>query len=224
MYAPKDDFDRTNLYQAYLDLSGLDSSGDGYYESFERFLEIVKPIGPLHKGTHIFHQGDAFDELTIVRVGCVKSYSVSGKGNERVTEFCLPKDLVGLNDFYVRKHNVSAVALNTVMLYQLPIDHAEELIQGLSMRLLRSMSSNLQMSNDLFSLQTANHRVATFLNNFGARLGSSGFSGNHYVLPMSRQDIAGYLGLTQETVSRELTRLQNMGVIRLEHREVRILN
>lgn len=224
MYASKDCFYRQSLRQAYEDLSGPAFTTDGCDDSFEYFLKLVKPVGPLHKGVHIFHQGDSFDDLSLVRVGCVKSYYVSVSGDERVTEFCLPGNLVGINDFYARRHSVSAVALDTLMLYQLPIEDAEKAIKGLSMRLLLIMSRNLHESRNLFSKQTAANRVTSFLNNYGNRLRNNGLSRTHYILPMSRMDIGNYLRLSQETVSRELTRLQSMGVIRLKNREVKILN
>src|SRR5262249_47580927 len=71
---------------------------------------------------------------------------------------------------------------------------------------------------------SAEQRVAAFLLDVAARYEAMGFSGNHFVLRMSRADMARYLALKHETVSRALTHLADAGCIDVQRREMRILN
>ncbi len=70
----------------------------------------------------------------------------------------------------------------------------------------------------------AERRVASFLLDLAARYGRLGFSACHFILRMSRADIASFLALKHETVSRVLSRLQERGLILVERREIRILD
>jgi CRP/FNR family transcriptional regulator len=75
----------------------------------------------------------------------------------------------------------------------------------------------------LLSKKTAEERIASLLLSLSSRLRRRGLSGARFRLPMSRGDMGNYLGLVVETVSRVLTRLQNNGVLKIQGREVEIL-
>lgn len=218
------DFNIASLREAYLDLSGADIFLDGSDEAFHHFLEIVKPSDPLHKGSYIFRQGNDFDDLILVRVGCVKCSRVDKNGDEEVLDFCLSGDIADINSLYARIHGVSAITLNTVMLYRIPLDGAQKIIRGLPMQLLRLMSQSLERSQVRSLKHSADHKMAAFIGNFGQRLYNRGFSKTQYRLPMTRYDISRHLGITPETVSRVLTRFQDMDAIRVAHHEIEILN
>ena len=120
------DFNIASLREAYLDLSGADIFLDGSDEAFHHFLEIVKSSDPLHKGSYIFRQGNDFDDLILVGVDCVKCSRVDKNGDEEVLDFCLSGDIADINSLYARIHGVSAITLNTVMLYRIPLDGAQK--------------------------------------------------------------------------------------------------
>jgi len=212
------------MHEAYLSLSGPDLSLDGSDESFQHFVDIIKPKGPLHRGTYIFRQGDYFDDLVLVRVGCVKCSLIDENGDERILDFCLSGDVTDINSVYTRFHGVSAIALSTVMLYQIPLDEALKFMRGLPMQLLRLMSQSLDRSQTHSRTNSADQKVAGFLENFGRRLHKRGFSKTRHRLPMTRSDISMYLGLSPETVSRVLARFQDMDVIRVLHRDIEIIS
>lgn len=215
------DQDLASMHEAYLSLSGPDSSLDG---SFKNFVDIIKPKGPLHRGAYIFRQGDVFDDLILVRVGCVKCSLIDENGDERITDFCLSGDVADINSVYTRVHGVSAIALSTVMLYQVPLDKALGCIRGLSMQLLRLMSQSLERSQTHSQTKSADQKVAGFLENFGRRLHKRGFSKTQHRLPMTRSDISMYLGLSPETVSRVLAHFQDMDVIRVFNHDIEIIS
>jgi len=170
MLTLKSDFDIASLHEAYISLSGSDLSLGGSDEDFQHFVDIIKPSGPLHKGACIFRQGDYFDDLILVRVGCVKCCFVNQNGDEQILDFCLSGDLADVNSLYTRTHGVSAITLNTVMLYQIPLEEALRFMRGLSMQLLRLMSQSLERLQVHSLMHSADQKVAVFLENFGSRL------------------------------------------------------
>ena len=170
MLTLQSDLDLSSMREAYLSLSGPDLSLDGSDESFQHFVDIIKQKGPLHRGASIFRQGDYFEDLALVRVGCVKCSLIDQNGVEQIRDFCLSGDVADVNSVYTRIHGVSAITLNTVMLYQIPLDEALRFMRGLPMQLLRLMSQSLERSQTLSRTNSADQKVAGFLENFGRRL------------------------------------------------------
>lgn len=196
----------------------------GIGERDMRSLEdLVETVGPLHRDDHLFRQNDAFTAIYAVRAGCIKSYMDTETGEEQVLGFHLPGELVGLDAIYPGRHQCSAVALDTAMVCRLPFARLANLagaVASLQRQLLRIMSRDLGTSHTLSGDYSVEERLAAFLLGFADRLGSRGFSSLHFILPMSRQDIASYLRLATETVSRIFTRFEGRGLIRVDRREV----
>jgi CRP/FNR family transcriptional regulator len=76
----------------------------------------------------------------------------------------------------------------------------------------------------LLGRMQADERVATFLLNMSQRFKARGYSPLQFTLPMAREEIGNYLGLTLETVSRCFSRLKSAGVLNVENRHICILN
>jgi CRP/FNR family transcriptional regulator len=95
---------------------------------------------------------------------------------------------------------------------------------GLQQQLFRLLSKELGMTSLLAGDHAAEERVAAFVTDLGERLAAQGFSGTRLRLSMSRVDIANYLRLAAETVSRIFTRLRDQGLIALEGRDLEILD
>lgn len=188
---------------------------------------LVDTIGPLHEGDHLFHQSDPFQSLYAVRSGCVKSYLDTENGEEQVLGFHLPGELVGMDAIYRGSHQCSAIALDTAMVCRLPFNELSEMtrqVPNLQKQLFRLMSRDLENSYTLSGQHTVEERLAAFLLGFGERMQARGFSANHFVLPMSRQDIASYLRLAPETISRALGRFAEESLIEISRREIRLKN
>jgi CRP/FNR family transcriptional regulator len=100
-------------------------------------------------------------------------------------------------------------------------------IPALQQSLHRLMSRSTAHDHKLLSLLgngTAEERVATFLLDLSHRLSQRGYAGSEFVLRMTREEIGQHLGLTLETVSRTLSRLQRQGAIRVQQRLVRLVD
>lgn len=186
---------------------------------------LVETIGPLHKDDHLFHQGHPFQALFAVRSGCVKTYMDTEDGEEQVLGFHLPGELVGLDAIYRGRHQCSAIALDTALVCRLPFNELSDMthrIPSLQNQLLRLMSRDLETSHSLSSSHSVDERLAAFLLGFGERMRARGFSPSHFVLPMSRQDIASYLRLAPETISRTLSRFAEQSLVEVIRRDIRI--
>jgi len=199
-------------------------------EDMDALDDIVKRGRPLKKGEFLFRQGDTFNSVFAVRSGALKTFSLSDGGDEQITGFHLPSELVGLSGMDSESYPVSAIALETTSVCEIPFERLDELsvqLPQLRRQLMRVMSREIRDDQQmmlLLSKKTADERIATFLVNLSARFRARGFSANQFRLAMSRNEIGNYLGLAVETVSRVFTRFQQNKLLEAEGKEVHILD
>lgn len=200
----------------------------GYDKAHLRDLHVlVEHIGPFRAGEHIFRAHDPFRAIYAVRAGLVKTVAVDPEGNEQVLGFYLPGEVVGLNAIYPEHYPCDAVTLETAYFCRFSFPAISALaarMPGLQQQLFRLLSKELGMASLLAGDHAAEERVAAFVTDLGERLAAQGFSGTRLRLSMSRVDIANYLRLAAETVSRIFTRLRDQGLIALEGRDLEILD
>ncbi|MCP1727301.1 CRP/FNR family transcriptional regulator [Natronospira proteinivora] len=193
----------------------------------ERLDKVVEKSKTLHGGDHLFRKGDAMRSIYAVRSGTFKSYAVNREGEEQVIGFHLPGELVGLDAIHPDYHQCSVVALDTASACVLPFQQLSELasnIPGLQRQIMRLLSKEISAMVPLAGDHSAEERMATFLQDLAKRLGERGYSATDIHLAMSRRDIANYLRLATETVSRVLKKFQNKGWIAVDRRHLRILD
>lgn len=190
----------------------------------------IKRAEPLQKNNLVFNNGDQFTSLYAVRSGAVKSFSIDEKGEEHVVGFFLPGELIGLDAIDSGVHTHSAKALETSSICEIPYHQVEILsskISKLQSHMYRLLSREIRADQELqllLSKKTAEERIGAFLLNLSGRYKQRHLSATSFRLPMPRTDIANYLGLAVETVSRVLTRLQNHNILSVEGKEVGILD
>ena len=120
-----------------------------------------------------------------------------------------------------------AVALETVQLCRFSFPRMATLatrVPGLQQELFRLLSEDIGKAGLLAGDFDADERLAAFLIALSRRYASQGFSATRLHLPMSRTDIANYLRLAPETVSRILRRFRDEGLVRVERREIDLLD
>lgn len=168
----------------------------------------------------ILMEGDAAQHMFNVTSGTVRVYKLLPDGRRQVIGFLMTGDFLG---FAVRDvYAYSAEAVTEVSLCRFSRPRMESLLQkfpGMEKRLLGMAANELAIAQDLMLLlgrKTARERLASFLLMLSDRLKRLGRATNPLPLPMSRSDIADYLGLTTETVSRAFTQFKNDGLIALE--------
>ncbi|MEZ5818271.1 MAG: helix-turn-helix domain-containing protein [Hyphomicrobiaceae bacterium] len=192
--------------------------------SFERDVlgERIARAAPrcLEAKEHLFCEGDAASHVYRVEVGHICIYRMMPDGRRQVVDFAYPGDMIGLGA--LGDHSESAQAMERTVVRAMPLATLRELAQHdtrLGLKLYEALSRELMAARELLftvSQRTAAERIAAFLMALSRRAVRRGESPNEIVLPMTRMDIADFLGLTIETVSRTLTKLRHDGVIDLE--------
>src|SRR5262249_10929078 len=188
-------------------------------QSLDRWMQLIGGVTYYPRRVQIVHEDEAADRLYKVISGTVCTYKVLSDGRRQIGGFYLPGDIFGLE--YAEAHTLAAGTNTKAQILVV----RKSVLSALASRnaprnrhLLSLTARELARVQDrvlLLSLKSAQERVVGFLLEMSKR-GSA--NGNSVELPMSRQDIADYLGLTIETVSRTLWALENCGAIGISRR------
>ncbi|MYM73974.1 helix-turn-helix domain-containing protein [Duganella sp. FT134W] len=180
-------------------------------------------------GCSLYQTGEPFRQFYVVRSGFMKSITTDPSGNERVVGFSLRGGLLGLDGLAYGRHMASAVALADAELIVLPLatlhaagrnypDFASSVYSAMSIELARTLAATGRLG------LTTRSRIARLLLDMADRFAALGYSPSRFNLPMSRSDIASYLGMAKATVSRSLLELETLGLIRQDQRSIQILD
>ncbi len=199
-------------------------------QELDQLDSIIERKKPVHKGDTLFEAGQNLDSLYAIRSGTIKSYTLTKEGEEQITGFHLPGDIIGFDAIGQGNHVSFAQALETAMVCEIPFDTLDSLsgtMPRLRQQIMRLMSSEIKGDQDmllLLSKKTAEERLASFLMNLSNRFGARGFSPKEFRLTMTRGDIGNYLGLTVETISRLLGRFQKAGFIQVSGKFITVVD
>lgn len=200
-------------------------------EDMDQFDAIIRRRAPLKKGEPLVRQDAPFTSVFAVRSGSLKQVTSEGRGDDQLTNFYLPSEMVGLDGIDAQRYPGSVIALETTTVCEIPFDRLDALserLPELRTQIYRSMSKEIHEDRRmlrLLSRKTADERLASFFTtSLSARFRRRGYSAYSFRLSMSRGDIGNYLGLAVETVSRILTRFQQQGLVTVSGREVNILD
>ncbi len=194
------------------------------------FTALIFQHKRLHAGQALFRAGETFNNLYFVKTGSLKTVVLLDDGREQVTGFHLAGDVLGVDAISSPTHPSEAVALEDTHVCAIPfaqltrMSHRVEHLQTYVQRLLAREVVRDQGLMLLLGRMQADERVAAFLLNLSKRAKARGYSPIEFTLPMAREEIGNYLGLTLETVSRCFSRLKSAGVLEVDNRHIRILN
>ncbi|WP_240376000.1 Crp/Fnr family transcriptional regulator [Bacillus piscicola] len=190
-------------------------------------IAALSHVKDFQKGEMVFHAGDEEEFLYIVHKGKVKVTHLTDNGKEQLLRILESGDFMGeLSLFAKNIHDSYAQASSAAEICVIPrrtfqdvlIKHPET-----AMKVLEEVSRRLSQTERLitqFSSQDTEHRVAYYLLETAEEQKTTNLT-----LPMSKKDIASYLGTTQETLSRKLTDFQKQGWIEQHgHRRIRLLD
>jgi len=192
--------------------------------------ELVKERIRIPKGGALFRLGDKTEAVYAIRSGSIKTQLEDASGQVQITGFLLPGEVLGMDGLLDDTHVSHAIALEDTEVCVMRIDEMDQLSQHLPVlqqQFRRLMSKEISRSHQLIMALGAlrsEQRLAAFLVNLSQRLFVLGYSASEFILRMSREEIGNYLGLTLETVSRLFSRFAREGLIRVQQREVHILD
>lgn len=189
---------------------------------------IIERKKPVQKSQIIFKSGDELQSIYAIRSGTIKSYTISENGEEQITAFHLPGDLIGFDAIADMTHVGFAEALETSMICEIPFEILDDLagkMPKIRHQIMRLMSNEIKSDQAMIlflSKMSAEEKLASFIYNLSQRYAARGFSAKEFRLTMTRGDIGNYLGLTIETISRLLGRFQKSGMISVQGKYITI--
>lgn len=181
----------------------------------------------LSKGEYLFKAGDAFVSLFAIKAGLVKVYS-NVEGKEVIHGFYLPGDVLGVDAIVSQKYKFNARALDMTSVCGIKLsemDKIYQLIPHLNNHVLNIMSEEIlggRLHSELLTKKSADQRVAYFLWGMVERFKSRGYHYTEFRLSILHKEMATYLNLTPETVSRVLSNFSRKSIMTWKKKEVLI--
>jgi CRP/FNR family transcriptional regulator len=178
----------------------------------------------------LYRAGEPFAALYLVRAGAFKTLIRAEDGREQITGFYTSGDILGTDGFGQEQYACEAIALEDSEVGSLSLVEFDQLAQE-TPRLRRSLyrcvgghiARGQQMMLVLGSM-CAEERLAAFLLDLARHYHARGYSMSEFFLRMSRHEIASYLGLKLETISRLFSRFQEAGLLQVQGRMVKLLD
>lgn len=188
---------------------------------------LMEHLGPYRADEVIFRQGDPFEAVFAVRAGTVKTRQVDADGREHVLGFHLPGEVIGLTAIHPGHFPCDAVALEDTFLCRFSFPAMSTLATrqpAVQQHLFRLISKELGAASLLAGDHPVEVRMAAFLVSLGERYAVRGASGTEFRLSMSRGDIANFLHLAAETVSRVFSRFSAQKLIVVKGRDLHLID
>ena len=185
--------------------------------------------GALARGESLYHAGQHSAAFYALRSGCVKDVLIKSNGTEAVVQFSLPGEVVGLGCFATPRAPTTAVAVAAIRYCRIPLAAMQKLageVPDIGRELVRLMAAAMTGTHQLAARvleRDALARVAGCLLDISGRMQRAGLDGSRFRLGFSRRDLASYLGVTLETVSRCLTELSKRRLIEVRAKNLRVL-
>ena len=189
---------------------------------------IVKQPRPVQKSQRLYSSGEPFNSVYVVRSGCIKTYATAINGDQQIINFTLPGDLLGIDGISENHYYRTAEALETSSVCELPFEKLETLagrIKTMQHQLNRSISEEFVADQQILlqlGKMSAEQKIAAFLVSISNKFHARGLSATEFYLPMTRTDIANYLGMAVETVSRQIVGLRYLGIIKATRKHIKI--
>lgn len=195
-------------------------------------LQDLKPVVRrrfcVPRGESLFVAGQAQHAIYVLRSGSFKSCDIDAEGQEQVTEFALPGDVLGLEDTEDAHHHCYAVALESSWVCEIPLQSLQTRVFNsavLSRQVFSVLCMKVRHQREMLrqlGKTDATCRVAAFLLGLSVRYQRRRLPHEKFRISMDRGDIANYLGMKLETVSRSFSALQKENLIKVHGKSVEL--
>lgn len=199
------------------------------HDQLKLLSSITTTRGPFRAGQAIYKMEDHFKSLYVIQEGAVKVETVSEDGVNMVDGFFFVGELFGIDAIGDSHYRNDAIALKKTWVCELPYDKLETLctnIPDLQHKIFKLMGHQIRMINDNLvhnRYLSAEKRVLIFLRKLSDSNVVKKTDDGQMPLPMSKGDMACYLGLRPESLSRALSKLSSEGVIRNHAKKIELL-
>ena len=198
------------------------------HEELAVFEQTVHPKKPLKKSEFLYRAGEPMSSLYTVKTGAFKANIDSADGQENIVGFYLPGELIGLDGIASGEYQCDIIALGDAHVCQLPYQEFQRISNQfpiLREEILSISSSNMTTAQKMLFFigkRPVEERLSMFLIGLSQRFEARGLSDIRFQLSMSRHDIANYLGMAPETISRQFKKMQDQGLISINNRDITI--
>ncbi len=200
-------------------------------QSFDQTHSILERRTPILAGEYLYKKGDPLNSIYALTSGTVKLVKTTSKGLQQVVGFRFPGELLGDEAISTEIHILSAVAIDNATTCDMSMKGLDDIAQ-----MIPSFQNNLikLLSNQCYTMHlqftsyagrnNAEERLAAFILNVAERNSNKDILKLNIFLAMTRDDIANFLGLRRETLSRTFTKLQKTKIITIENKELDIID
>lgn len=205
----------------------------------QKSVDVEKLINPekqyvqkfkVKKGDSIFNNGDDHKYLYNIRIGHIKIEYSPPNGQHQITQLGMPGDLIGLDGWADGKHHLAAYALNDGELCSINIKkfnkamEADHSLAKVIEQLMSAASNHSQEHLFSLSMHSTDQKLAYFLIDYRNRLSHLNLRIDSMRLPLNRDELSNYLGMTFETLSRAFTLLEKKGYILVKNKDITFLD
>jgi CRP/FNR family transcriptional regulator len=182
-------------------------------------LDAIATPAALERDQPLFREGESADNVFEVTSGTIRVFKLLPDGRRQIIGFLEAGDFLGLS--FNENYLYTAEAVTPASVRRFSRRRLDALIdenQEVRRRLMAITANELLTAQDqmvLLGRKSAKEKLCTFLMGLSRKAARRGLSDTRITMPMGRADIADYLGLTIETVSRTITCLKTAGLIRL---------
>ena len=199
-------------------------------EAVERLDALITDRMWVRRKDTLYRPGDRFSAVYAIRLGTFKTLVLAEDGREQITGYHLAGEVIGLDGVGDDRYTSRAIALEDSEVCVVPFNLLDRLaaeVPTLRHNLFRLVSRDLSRDHTMMLLlgsRPAEERLTLFLLDVAERYRARGYSAHEFVLRMTREEIASYLGLKLETVSRLFSSLQEEGLLQVQGRAVKLLD
>ncbi len=181
-------------------------------------------------GEALAHEGAIAQQIFVVQAGTFKNIKTAVDGYDHVLSFALRGDVIGYDGLATGHYASAAIALEDSVVLAVPLTQLDAMRHGdddldhaFQTALSRQLAHAIELA-ELMSAVAADARLARFLLHWSQRMAEQGLSSRRLLLRMNRRDIAAHLGLAHETISRCFSLLGERGHVKVNNRDVEILD
>lgn len=184
----------------------------------------------LKKGDNLYHNGDKLQSIYNIRAGTLKTEHSLPDGRQQVVKFCMTGELAGLDGLQDGTHHADTTALTDCEICCINYEQLQKMSRSFPALqknldcLMSTILNDIQDHIFLLGSLTANEKLAHFLIQYTKKIASHGYSMEEFKLPMNREELSSYLGVTIETLSRSFTYMDDHKIIEASNKHIKILS
>mgnify|MGYP002712075754 CR=1 FL=1 len=181
----------------------------------------------IEKNQAVFEANSTFQNLYTVHSGMFKSVYLTQQGDERIVDIFIPGQVMGFDGIHEGKYKTTVKAVSSGSYCVIPFYPLQELAmkyKDIQNRVFKMLSEKIIQYEIVHSEYNAKQKLVSFIKEVSDLYYSRGFSASQFPFQISQRDLANYLGLAEETLSRTFTKLKKSNILALAEQQITIID